>query len=353
MIGAGIIGLSVAWRLAQQGLQVTIVERREPGCGATSAAAGMLAPLAEAAGEGEFVQLGLESLAMYDGFLQELSDATGDHLTFSERGMLRVALSEVEEEELRAAAGWQQRFGLPLETLSGKELRTFEPALTERASFAIYSPRERSVDPRAINAALREAAVRAGVRLVTGDAALDVGLLSVSGERWRAATIILAAGAWSGLLSTAAPVAPVRGQILSLRTEQLPQTTLFSHAGYVVPRGELVLVGATEEHAGFDCVTTAGGIDHLTTAARKLLAGSELTVVSAAAGLRPGTPDRLPIIGRIAGSNVIAATGHYRNGILLAPLTARIVADLVVHGAEHELAGAVSPSRFATVGAPS
>lgn len=352
VIGGGIIGLSVAWQLARSGARVTLFERDQPGCGATRAAAGMLAPLAEGTRAGvDFIRLGLESLDMYESFLDQLRDDSGIAVPLSERGMLRVALDEREANELVATVEWQQQFGLPLQTLTTRELRAFEPLLTDDVHLAICSPREKSVDPRELTRALHAACERRGVTLVRADAKIEGSSVTTRVEQWSAATIVIAAGSWSGFLSDLLPVRPVKGEIIAAVAAPLLRTTLFSHDGYIVPRDGMLLVGATEEEAGFDCTTTSEATDRFTAVATKLLRIESFTVMETTAGLRPGTPDRMPIIGKLGDTNVIAATGHYRNGILLAPLTAKMVADLVLEGAQHPLAAVTAPSRFAAAGA--
>ncbi len=359
VVGGGAAGLALAWRLAQRGQQVAVLDSGAAG-GASPAAAGMLAPLAEARSDTPFVRLGLDSLALYPLFLEELRAASGLGIGLAGPGMLRVAQTKPEADTLRDALAWQQTLGLPLEWLDRANLLRREPALAPGLVGAVYSPCEQHVTPRLLVEALRLACARAGV-VTHADTRLET--LAAHGSRVMQAVtptfslgcgqLVLAAGAWMGslgdILGLSLPVVPLRGQALTLTAPLLLpfSHTIYGTGGYLVPRADgRIVVGATEEQAGFDASTTTTGLDGLRAMASRLvpltanLAGHEHW-----AGLRPVTPDGLPLLGRAPGwDNVFLAGGHGRNGILLAPLTAQWMTGLVLDEAVPP--AEVDPARF-------
>jgi glycine oxidase len=351
VVGAGIIGLAVAWRCAQRGFAVTLVEAAPTGA-ASRAAAGMLAPVTEVSyGEERLLALDLESARRYPAFLAELGADVG-HCT---AGTLAVALDTGDRAVLSDLHAYQLRLGLDAQLLSSRECRALEPMLAPAVRGGLLVGGDHSVDPRRLTAALHAAAVGAGVGFVPGAAAaVDAGSVTLPDGRTLAADdVVVAAGCWSAEL-TAVPVRPVKGQVLRLRGPGfLGRTVRGVVAGsrvYVVPRpdGEVV-VGATSEELGFDTRVTAGGVYELLRDAHALLPGiTELELVETTVGLRPGTPDNAPMIGRLD-SGVVVATGHYRNGVLLAPVTADLVAELLTSGELPELARPFAPDRFAAV----
>jgi glycine oxidase len=347
IVGGGVIGLSCAWRAAQHGAQVAVVERSHPSAGATRVAAGMLAPVGELAfGEPELLKMTLAAAGLYPAFVAELEAASGVSVGYRRDGALHVALDRDEAAELRRVHELQRSLGLGAEWLPPRRCRELEPGLTPSLNGGVHAPGEASVDPRALAAALL-AALEAedGVELLTGsgvgEALLDgervVGVRTGSGEELRAATVILAAGAWSGQASwlpepARPPVRPVKGQILELRSRDgvAPcRRIVASERVYLVPRPDgRLIVGATVEEHGFDTAVTAGGVHELLREAYRLLPEvAEMELVEAAAGLRPGTPDNLPLIGASGVDGLLWATGHCRNGILLAPLTANMLVE--------------------------
>jgi glycine oxidase len=412
VVGGGAIGLAIAWRIAQQGRQVTVLERGEPGSGASFHAAGMLAPITEASwGEDALLQLNLASARAYPAFLAELEAATGSRLRSASPGTLFVALDRDQLEALRRLAGLQASLGLQTRWLAADACREREPALHPSVRAGILAP-EREIDARALTAALARAVGAAGgtlrpgaevVRLLAGPAPASEpapgdgshgdplagegsgsgpiagegsGAGPIAGESSRAGPIagvelaggeqirlapggcvVLAAGCWSGGVagvppSIAAAVRPVKGQILRLRPrpgELAPIRHLVrTEEVYLVPRasGEVV-VGATVEEQGFDRALTAGGVYELLRAAiRAVPAVRELELAEASAGLRPGTPDNGPLIGQAA-PGLLVATGHFRNGILLAPVTAEAIAAAVAGGEPPAAAAPFRPDRFA------
>jgi glycine oxidase len=319
VVGAGVIGLACAWRCAQRGLRVLVLEReREPGAGASGVAAGMLAPVTEAEfGEEALLRLNLAGAGLWPAFAAELAERSGVDTGYRASGALVVAVDRDDAEELRRLHAFQRSLGLDVTWLSGRECRRLEPRLSPRVPGGIAAEHDHQVEPRAVVRALRAAFEAAGGKLRCGARVDDPSALD-------AEHVVLAAGCWSG-----APVRPVKGQILRLRGEPLTQRLVRTPRCYVVSRedGEVV-VGATVEERGFDTTVTADAVFRLLEAAREVLPDvSELEFVEAAARLRPGTPDNAPLIGEHDG--VVCATGHYRNGVLLAPITAGAVAAIV------------------------
>ena len=333
-MGAGIAGLASAWRAAQAGLSVVVLERDRPGAGASSVAAGMLAPVTEAEfGEDELLRLNLESAAMWPAFAAELEESTGLTTGYSADGALAVAVDRDDAEELRRLHRLQRSLGLESEWLVPSAARAAEPGLAPRIAGAIDAPGEAQADPVAVIEALHAAAATAGVEIRSGAAVRrdSDGALSFGDQQIHADQVVIAAGAWSAELADVR-VHPVKGQLLHLRSREgappLAGRIIRTPRCYVVPRADgRVVVGATSEEKGFDTSVDAGAVHRLLEAAWEVLPDVwELEFVNVIAGLRPATPDNRPLIGR-ASDRVIHATGHYRNGILLAPLTAQHVAD--------------------------
>jgi glycine oxidase len=346
VVGAGVIGLACAWRCAQRGLKVLVLERDEPGAGASGVAAGMLAPVTEAEfGEEPLLALNIAGAALWPSFAAELSERSGLDTGYRASGALVVAADRDDAEELRRLYGFQRSLGLDARWLGGRECRRLEPRLSPRVPGGILAAHDHQVEPRAVVRALREALRAAGGELRTGVDVSD--LTELSGSR-----VVIAAGCWSGAFGDhAPPVRPVKGQILRLRGPALAQRLVRTPRCYVVsrPNGEVV-VGATVEERGFDTSVTADGVFRLLEAAREVLPDvAELEFVEAAARLRPATPDNAPVIGEQGG--LIWATGHHRNGVLLAPITAAAVADMVTGVAPAPAVEPFSPGRFAKAAA--
>jgi glycine oxidase len=377
VVGGGVIGLAVAWRLAQRGASVVLYERDELGGGATHVAAGMLAPVSEAeygrAGQ-RGLELGLASARMWPDFAAELCAMAGADIGLRRSGTLIVARDRDEAEALEREIAFRRALGLSALRLRASEAREREPALTPTLRLALEAPDDHCVDPRSVSAALVVAARRSGARLCprTEVSALLVdesggrvtGLQLRDGTRVAAGRVVVAAGAWSGVLEglpagAGVRVRPVKGQTLRLRDPAgaglLTRVVRFE-GGYIVPRddGHYVL-GASVEERGFDTAPTAGAIYELLREVHELLPGvSEMVVEEFVVGLRPGSPDNIPVIGPGALTGLHWATGHHRNGILLAPLTAELIAAaLGASGGEEPggtplgvLAAACTPERF-------
>ncbi|HEU5061871.1 MAG TPA: glycine oxidase ThiO [Solirubrobacterales bacterium] len=348
IVGGGVIGLSCAWRAAQRGARVAVLERGEPGCGATRVAAGMLAPVGELTfGEPELLELTLAAARLYPEFVAELEAATGETTGYERLGALHVALDRDEAAQLRRVHDLQRSLDLEAEWLPPRRCRELEPGLTPSFHGGVLAAGEAAVDPRALTkvlvAALRAEGgeVRAGTEVVDGvfEGERLAGVRTAAGEELHADRVVLSGGAWSGAMDwlpeeARPPVRPVKGQVLELRArgEEPPaRHILASERVYLVPRpdGRLV-VGATVEEMGFDTAVTAGGVHDLLREAYRLLPEvAEMELVDAVAGLRPGTPNNLPLVGPGAIDGLVLATGHFRNGILLAPLAAEALADLL------------------------
>lgn len=364
VIGAGVIGLACAWRAAARGLSVLVADRAEPGSGASGVAAGMLAPVTESDfGEDELLRLNLAGRARWDGFAGELAKASGRDPGFVDSGALVVAADRDDAEELRRLHSHQRWLGLDAEWLPPSAARRLEPGLSPRVAGAILTPHDAHADPLAVVAALVAAIERCGGEVCAGlgveRVALDGGRVTgveIAGAHVSAPRAVVATGAWSarsGLVpdELRPPVRPVKGQILELQTrdgDPLPaERVVRTPRCYVVSRpGGQVAVGATMEERGYDTAVTAGGVFRLLEAAREVLPDvEELELVAARSGLRPGTPDNLPVVGAGGADGLIWATGHWRNGVLLAPLTADTVADLLEGGGPGPFQ-ACTPARF-------
>ncbi|MFB7861888.1 glycine oxidase ThiO [Streptomyces sp. NPDC056069] len=368
VIGGGIIGLVTAWRAAQRGLRTAVADP-EPGGGAARVAAGMLAAVTELHyGEETLLGLNLESARRYPGFAAELAEATGHDIGYRACGTLAVALDADDRAHLRELHALQTRCGLASEWLNGRECRRLEPMLAPGVRGGLRVDGDHQVDPRRLADALVAACERAGVvfhrslaqRLtVVRDRAR--GALLADGTEPAAEQVVLAAGSLSGRLEgvpadVVPPVRPVKGQVLRLRvppayapflSRTVRAVVRGSHV-YLVPRenGELV-VGATSEELGWDTTVTAGGVYELLRDAHELVPGiTELPLTETRAGLRPGSPDNAPLLGPSALPGLHLATGHYRNGVLLTPVTGDVMADALTTGTLPDEARAFTARRF-------
>jgi glycine oxidase len=367
VVGGGVIGLGIAWRAAQAGTAVTVVDQA-PGRGASWAAAGMLAPVTEVHyGERPLLGLNLAAADRWPGFAAELEEAAGRPVGYRPAGTLAVARDADDNAALEDLYQFQLRSGLQVERLRGRECRQLEPGLHPGIRGGVLAPGDHQVDNRALVEALLVACDRAGVRVVPGRVAelaaggdRVTGVVLAGGERLAADAVVLAAGCWSGSLGGLAaealvPVRPVKGQLLYLRgpaDQPLCQRNVRGLEVYVVPRGDgRVVVGATVEEQGFDTRPTAGAVHDLLRAALELLPDvAELELAETVVGLRPGSPDNAPILGPAGPEGLVVATGHYRNGILLTPVTADAIAELLATGRVPDLIAPFGPDRFAATG---
>jgi glycine oxidase len=375
VIGGGVIGLSIAWRAAQQGMRVTVADP-EPGQGASHAAAGMITPISEAAyAEKELFRLGRESQHRYPAFTAELTELTGEPTGYRQTGTLQVAYDADDLAILGEYQALQESFGLPARRLSARECRREEPMLDPSVRGGLLAADDASVDPRLLTRALLAAAVAAGADIIRQPATeilsaggRAAGALLGDGTRILARWVVLAAGWNSGSIAglpagAAPPVRPVKGQILRLMSgpsragpDAPPGLLARSVRGivrgssvYLVPRlsGELV-IGATQEELGADTRVTAGGVWELLRDARTIVPGiTELELAEAVAGLRPGTPDNAPVLGPSSLPGLVLATGHFRAGVLLAPVTADVITGYLTTQRLPDLAAPFTPERFA------
>lgn len=357
VLGGGIIGLACARELALRGLRVELVERLPAGAEASLAAAGMLAPLGELSVPGPLLDVCRASRDLWGPWVAALESETGLSVDYDTSGALVVALDEEEEAELDRLALAARELGERADEVEMPALRHWVPDVTPRVRRVLHLPDEHRVDNVQLCAVLAQAVQKLGVVLHYDSEVVRVerrpeGTVLVSGNHWRkeARLLVLAAGAWSGLIPELPPlpVRPVRGQILLLGGIEWPWSgSVRRGISYVVRRGATgLLVGSTLEDAGFDKHNTVEGVEDLLAFVRDLFPGiGQARLETIWAGLRPGTPDDLPILGPLPGWPAIAATGHYRNGILLAPWTAREVARLAFTQGESELP-AFSPRRF-------
>jgi glycine oxidase len=364
IIGGGVIGLAVARALALRGVRdVLLIERSSLGAEASSAAAGMLAPQAEANRAHEFFYLTCRSRDMYPAFAAALLDETGIDIELETAGTLYLAFTEHDATELQKRYEWQTTAGLPIEKLNAEGVRQLEPAINEDVRAALKFPLDTQVENRRLISALVATNERLGVRMETGTAvtSLKIERDRVSGietSRGFIATdaVVIAAGAWSSLLGTgdkALPqlrIKPVRGQMLCFQPHvPLSRHVIYSPRGYVVPRRDgRLLAGSTTEHAGFEKQVTAAGVQSILAAALEISPGiASLPLTDAWAGLRPRAADTLPVLGPCAEiAGVYYATGHYRNGILLAPITGELIAGAVVDRTFPAALEIFSPDRF-------
>lgn len=368
VVGGGIIGLVTAWRAAQRGLRTAVVDP-EPGGGAAQVAAGMLAAVTELHyGEQTLLGLNLASARRYPDFAAELTKLTGHDLGYRRCGTLAVALDADDRAHLRELHTLQRQSGLESEWLSGRECRRLEPMLAPGVRGGLRVDGDHQIDPRRLTRALLAACERAGVvfhrawaerlRVVRDRAA---GITTTDGDELDAGQVVLAAGSLSGRLegvpeAVLPPVRPVKGQVLRLTVPSryapfLSRTVRAVVRGsqvYLVPRenGELV-IGATSEELGWDTTVTAGGVYELLRDAHELVPGiTELPLTETRAGLRPGSPDNAPLLGPTDLPGLLLATGHYRNGVLLTPVTGDAMAHVLATGELPEVARAFTPGRF-------
>jgi len=366
VIGAGVIGLGIAWRLTQRGADVTVFERNAAGRGASHASAGILAACAEAEpGEEALVALGRLSQSLWPDFAAELEQITGQSVDLRREGALAVALTADDQARLMHHLEFQKRLGLPLEWLSAAEARQREPHLASRLAGAIFIPEDHQVDNRKLAMALRLAAEAAGAvihehapverLLVSGERV--AGVVLADGTQVVADVVVLAAGAWSRQIEglpaeLRPPVRPVKGQIVALQMDAaapLVRHVIWAPNVYMVPRNDgRLLLGATMEEKGFDAALTAGGVLALLEAAwRAVPMIEELPIADMWVGHRPGSRDDAPILGPAALPGLVYATGHHRNGILLTPITADAISQLVLDGTIDAAIAPFGMERFA------
>jgi glycine oxidase len=363
VIGAGIIGAAVAEELALRGARVRVLEMRAAGGGASWASAGLLAPYTEAEPLSPLLAMGVRSLSMYDDFIARVRERSGRPVEYARTGTLEVALTPASAVRLRSAVDAFAATGAGARWMSPDDVRRLEPAVTRSIEGAAFVAAHGFVGVQSLVSALVQSARLAGASFETPAQAVaiefeDTGVTVIAGDRRLSADhVVLAAGSWSLRVRInindvpPLPVRPVRGQLLRLgwTASERPGRVVWTDDCYIVPWSDgTVLVGATSEEVGFDESTTAAGVQGLIVAAIRALPGaSSAELIDARAGLRPASADGLPYIGRRRRTpHVTYATGHFRNGILLTPLTAAVVASAVLDGATDDVEQWTSPNRL-------
>jgi glycine oxidase len=346
VVGAGLIGSAIALRLAQEGLRVALLEKSKPGREASWAGAGMLSPAPDSPAAIPLVPFGRAGLNLYPKFVGEIGEISGKRVGYRADGAIELLFSTDAGRELSTLIALHHALGLPTEPLPLDEAAKLEPALTRRAQGAAYFPYEACVDNRALLEALLAAASIAGVELfpatpvrkIVIDSGRCTGVCAENGTVFAAQEIIVAAGAFSGLLEgiiPRVPTRPIRGQMVALKSQLPVRHVVRCEHGYIVPRDSAVpqrmVTGSTLEDAGFEKRVTAGAIEKILSTAQELIPNlSNAEVVELWCGLRPDTPDHLPLLGSAGVAGLTIATGHYRNGILLTPITAKLVREWIV-----------------------
>ena len=358
IIGGGIIGLTVARALALRGVRdICLLERGSLGTESSFAAGGMLAPQAEADSRDDLFELLRQSRDLYPQFASSLKDETGIDIELDSTGTLYLAFSEHDQLEIDRRYDWQTRAGLVVEKLSAVEARTFEPCVADNVSGALRFPLDIQVENRRVLSALVNSCAQLGVRTVCGASVESIVQRQgrVKGVQTNhgfvaCQAVVVAAGAWTSFLNTPVKIEPVRGQMVCLTAApQLTRHVIYSPRGYIIPRQDgRLLAGSTSENAGFIKEVTVGGITSILENATEISPTiSALPITDAWSGLRPKAPDGLPVLGpcdEIVG--LFFATGHYRNGILLAPLTGELLARSVIDGVTPAIMAPFSPDRF-------
>jgi glycine oxidase len=367
IVGGGVIGLTIARALVQRGVRdVCVVERASLGSEASFAAGGILAPQAEADSRDEFFELACRSRDLYPEFAEALREETSIDVELDSTGTLYVAFTEGDLREIESRFEWQSKAGLVVERLTPSEARELEPCISETVRGALRFPRDVQVENRRLLNALVNSCAKQGVGIyaVTNCEILGIDRNRISGVRNRISgvqtsrgfvscrTVIIAAGTWSNAIenSRTPKIEPIRGQMICFDAKpQLTRHVIYSPRGYLVPRQDgRLLAGSTSEHAGFTKQVTAGGLNQIIANAQEISPKIlTLPVVDTWAGLRPRAPDGLPVLGPCGEiDGLFYATGHYRNGILLAPVTGELIAEAVVTGRVSPLLAAFSPNRF-------
>src|ERR1700686_272813 len=340
--GGGLIGATIAFELARAGLHVALFDRQQPGEGSSWAAAGILSPAPENAGMISTVPLGRASLQLYPEFVATVEEISGQSVGYRARGTLEALFSADAQEKLSTIIALHHGLGLKAGAISAEDAREMEPGLSPELEAAVFRPDEACVDNRALTKAVLTAAVRTDVKIFTAANVQSIfknggrceGFL-VDGKKVQSRWTIIAAGCCSAEIEGAAqyaPVRPAKGQMIALRAEDFSiERVLWSDHVYLVPRNDgRILAGSTVEYVGFDKKVTAGSVQKIIAAALQLApALADAQIEETWAGLRPDTPDHLPIIGPTDLDGLLIATGHFRSGILLAPITARLIREWI------------------------
>lgn len=361
IIGGGVVGTSIAYHLRKLGVDVSVLEREEIGSQASSAAAGLLAPLGPLPGPGPLADLLLSSFAMFPSLVPELEEASGIHLEYERPGALRTVRNPKRIANLKKRMKAWEPLGLQMYWLTGEEARQHEPLLGPDVCAAIYAPEESQIRAPQVVKAFAKAASNLGARIYSHSEAINLhregnkitSVCTIQGETIACNHLILAPGTWAAQyekwLNISIPVSPLKGQILLLQGPAQPlKHIIFGDATYIAPKGNGILVGATKEEAGFDTQVTEKETSLLYETAIKFVpALRESRRETAWAGLRPRTPDKGPLLGAAPNwKNVTLATGHNSVGIMLSPLTGKTIAELIATGHTPEIIRPFSPERF-------
>ncbi|HEX7926384.1 MAG TPA: glycine oxidase ThiO [bacterium] len=364
IIGGGIVGLGIGWKLAQRGESVTILERGAAGREASWAAAGLLAPATEVHyQEDRNLKLGLESMRLYPDFVAEVEAYTGRRVDYRTEGAISVASTVDDAADLQALFEYQLELGLPVRKMSGEAAREMEPSLSPYITSAVFCPMDHHIDNRLLVDALKGAYLKAGGTLLEHTEVQRVSIdggayrgVEAGGQHFTSRRLLIAAGSWSGLLaglpeSIRPPVRPVKGQLFSVKSPRPAFLTHFIRSPrlYIAPKSDgRIVMGATVEEMGFNRDLTAGALYTLLKEAWDHLPGVyELPILETWCGFRPGSRDNSPLLGESAVPGVFFATGHYRNGILFTPVTVNLMSKLLLDKENSELLQQFSPKRFA------
>jgi glycine oxidase len=367
VVGAGLIGSSIALELASQKLQVALLDRQQPGREASWAAAGMLSPGPDAPEALPLVPLAKESLRLYPDFISSIEEASGYRVAFVREGALEIFHDSDGAAKRDQLLAEYAELGLVGAVISPEAARASEPALNPNVNAIAWLAGEATVDPRQLIEAAIAAAKNSGVTILTSQSVTSVlaesgaSIVVANGQKISAGNVVIAAGSFCGSIgqdaargaigmARYAPTHPVRGQMIAMRSKKVElKKVLRSEHGYIVPRTDgRIIAGSTLENVGFNRETTQEGLRKILDAAIALAPGlADAEIVETWAGLRPGTPDHLPIIGPTDIPGLLIATGHYRNGILLAPVTAKLIGDWIVEGKARFSVDRFSPLRFA------
>ncbi len=362
--GGGVIGGSIALELARAGLHVALFDRQQPGQEASWASAGIISPAPENPGMISLVELGKISVALYPQFVEQVEEISGQSTGFRPKGTLEALFSHDTKAELSTIIALHHGLGLKAEALRAEDARELEPALSEEVEAAVLRPEEASIDNRALTAAVLEAARRSSAEFFPGSSVKAIwregnrcrGIV-LQNEKVEAQWTVIAAGCFSGTvggIAAYAPVRPAKGQMVALRGDELKiERVLWSEKIYLVPRNDgRIFVGATVEYAGFDKRVTAGGVEKILSAAIELAPGlKNARIEETWAGLRPDSPDHLPILGPTDVEGLLMATGHFRSGILLTPITARLIREWITEQRVSADWDRFSPLRFPSAAA--
>ena len=369
IIGGGLIGLSIAWHLADCGIHATVLERGSIGSGASGAATGLLAPVTASGRFGHMVEFGLESLRYYSDFLSILREETQLEIALQTEGLLRVAIDKGAESMLSKFDTWPHAKALEMVRLTASEALSIAPYLSPEVRGAVISPLERQINPRTLLACLQKSCLMRGITIVENTKVLSIGVSRGSDSK-RATTVhtengnysvgalVIATGAWSADLGKSLgyplPISPNKGQVLTALPATTPHNvrfTVYANHSYIIPGEDNALIlGSASANCGFDARPTLKGITDIVASTAQMMPGIlDAELQHTWCGLRPATPDYFPILGRLPlCQNVFVATGHYKNGILLTPITGKVIASEIISGEVSPLITNYRPDRFST-----